>query len=176
VPPAIQFLLVIVAGAAAVYDLRERRVPNWLALAGVLMGVGANVAIHSLDGLWFSLAGAGLALVIYLPLYLVRAMGAGDAKLMAAVGALAGPSHWVRIFLCTAIVGALLALVLILKKGRARETLGNLGAILSSLAQGRAPHRDHPALDVRNPDSLRLPHAVSIACGTAVYLIVNALT
>ncbi len=170
-PPAIQILLIAVASTAAIIDLRETRVPNWLALAAALLGLAANLLTHALPGLLLALAGAGLALLVYVPLYLLRAMGAGDVKLMAALGAIAGPGHWVRLFLCTALVGVLLAAVLSMRRGRAQDLLVGLGAILSSLARGRAPHQDHPHLEVRNPHALRLPHALSIGVGTVAYLI-----
>src|SRR5579871_918007 len=91
---AVLLLLVILA---AIWDIRFRRVPNWLTLTGVLIGVGLNSFLYESAGLWASLEGLGLALLIYFPLFLLRGMGAGDAKLMAAVGALAGPMNWLGI-------------------------------------------------------------------------------
>ncbi|MDX2181298.1 MAG: A24 family peptidase [Bryobacteraceae bacterium] len=81
---------VALAAAATWFDLRERRIPNWLCAAGFALGV----ALHWRDGL----LGAALAMAIYAPLYLLRGVGAGDVKLMAAVGAIAGPWNWLGVF------------------------------------------------------------------------------
>ncbi len=87
--PIVQVLLLLLVIPAALYDSRQRRVPNWLALAGLLLGIGLNSFLYESTGLLTSLKGLGVAFLIYFPLYLLRAMGAGDVKLMAAIGAIA---------------------------------------------------------------------------------------
>ena len=77
-----QVLVVLVVIPAAIFDLRFRRVPNWLTGAGLVLGVGLNVVLLKTAGLWLSLEGMGLALLIYLPLYFLRAMGAGDVTML----------------------------------------------------------------------------------------------
>lgn len=105
------FAVLLTAAAAAWFDLRERRIPNWLCAAALVAGV----AWHWRDGL----AGAGLAAVIYGALFLLRAVGAGDAKLMIALGAVAGPLPWLTIFAFSAIAGGLHAIVLVIRNGKA---------------------------------------------------------
>ncbi len=90
-PLVMQVVLVLIVMTAGIYDLRFRRIPNWLVLVGLVLGFGLNTFLFGLSGLERSAMGMGLALLIYFPLYLLRAMGAGDAKLMAAVGAIVGP-------------------------------------------------------------------------------------
>ena len=87
-PPVLQWLLAGVVLTAAWTDLRERKIPNWLALAGVLAGFGLNVALYRMPGFWSALQGLGVAFLIYFPLWLIRGMGAGDVKLMGAVGSI----------------------------------------------------------------------------------------
>ena len=70
---------------AAVYDIRFRRIPNWLVLTGLVLGLGLNTFLFRWPGARASLLGIGLAFLIYFPLYLLRGMGAGDVKLMAAI-------------------------------------------------------------------------------------------
>ena len=100
-PRGIEIVLLAVLLVAAVYDVRYRRIPNWVTVTGVALGVALNAFLRapadawfSLAGVWFSLRGLGLAFGVYLVLYVIRAMGAGDVKLMAAVGALVGWRDW----------------------------------------------------------------------------------
>ena len=89
-PLAIRIFLEVLVIVAAIWDIRTRRIPNWLTLSGVVLGVALNTFLFEINGLWFSLKGLGVAFGVYFVLYLLRAMGAGDVKLMAAVGAAAG--------------------------------------------------------------------------------------
>ena len=93
-PPVLQVLLVLVVCAAAVRDIRTRRIPNWLTVSGVVAGMALNAFLFETPGLLDALKGLGFALLIYFPLFAIRAVGAGDAKLMAAVGAIVGPANW----------------------------------------------------------------------------------
>jgi prepilin peptidase CpaA len=167
-------VLVLVVITAAIFDLRWRRVPNWLTVSGVLLGVVLNTLLLPSQGLLSSLEGVGSALLIYVPLYLLRGMGGGDVKLMAAVGAIAGPGNWLRIFFLTLIFGAVAAIILIFVKRRVRRTFQNIGLILVSLGSGQAPYAKNPELDVREEQGVRLPHAVTIACGAIAFLVVEA--
>ena len=173
--PIVQVLLLLLVIPAALYDSRQRRVPNWLALAGLLLGIGLNSFLYESAGLWTSLKGLGLACLIYFPLYFLRAMGAGDVKLMAAIGAIAGPANWLGILVLTALFGGVAALVLVTMKGRIRTTFENIWVILLSARAGQAPYVDHPQLDVRSGQGLRLPHAVSIAFGSFGFLLAAAI-
>jgi prepilin peptidase CpaA len=169
-PPAIRIFLEVLVIIAAIWDIRTRRIPNWLTLSGVVLGVALNTFLFEIDGLWFSLKGLGVAFGVYFVLYLLHAMGAGDVKLMAAVGAAAGPGNWLGILVLTSVAGAIAGLLLVALKGRFRKTLGNLGIIISSLGRGRAPYRDSPELDVSSDKAMRLPHGALIALGTLGFL------
>lgn len=172
-PTACQIALAILVVAAAVYDARQRRIPNWLTLPGLLAGLLLSTILDGLDGLRGAALGTALALAVYVPLYALRALGGGDVKLMAAVGALAGPSNWLAIFAITSVAGGAAALLLILARGRLGQTLGNIGFIFTRLATLRPPH-ENPELDVRSTAGLRLPHGVMIAFGTLMFLGVAA--
>ena len=140
----------IVAGAvaAAVIDLRTRRVPN--ALTALLASMGVVFAASGISGLTVgaSLAGMGLGLALMLPGHLFGATGAGDVKLFAAIGALIGPAPILTAFFYTAIAGGALALVVAIRRRRLRRTLdgaarlvataaANVGAIESPLENNR---------------------------------------
>jgi prepilin peptidase CpaA len=167
----ISILLAVLVTVAAMFDWRTRRIPNWLCAAGVASGFACQIALFRWVGAREAFLGAGLALLIYVPLFALRAVGGGDVKLMAAVGSIAGPKAWIAIFLATALVGGVLALVLIAVKGRTRRTFRNVGVLLTELVHLRGPHKVEEELDVTSGKGLRLPHGCTIALGTLLYLI-----
>jgi prepilin peptidase CpaA len=170
IPITISLLLVVIA--AGIYDLRIRRIPNWLNLCGLILGVGFN-AMPGEDGITKSLGGLACALAIYIPLYLVRGMGAGDVKLMAAVGSITGPSNWLGIFVLTAILGGIAALALIAARRKFQQTALNLGTILHELLHWRLPSSADKKLDIRDPRALRMPHGAIIAAGSLLFLFLR---
>ena len=176
-PPVLQLALVVVAGVSAGYDIRFRRIPNWLVVAGLLVGLVFNIFLLGWAGLRSSLLGMALALLVYLPLYGLRGTGAGDAKLMAAIGAILGPYNWIAVFLLTALTGGAAALILVVVNGRARRTLENMALTLRELAFFRAPYRANPALDVSHANAVTLPHGAIIVAGSLEFLFAaGALT
>jgi len=160
---------------AAVYDIRFRRIPNWLVVAGFCLGLTFNVFFHRVDGLILALLGAVLALIVYLPFFALRAMGAGDVKLMIAIGAFVGAKNWLILFLITAILGGILALCLLLIRGGLIRAFQNVLFILGELVRLRPPYQGDPALDVAHPRAVTLPHGVSIALGTLVFLLLEII-
>jgi len=174
-PLEVQAVLVVIVVTAGIYDFRYRKIPNWLVLVGLVVGFGLNTFLFGLTGLARSAEGMGLALLIYFPLYLLRAMGAGDAKLMAAVGAIAGWGDWLAIFVLTAIIGGVLAVIALLFAGRIRKTFWNIGWILNEILHFRAPYQSSGELDVRSSQGMRMPHGVAIALGSIAFLVVRAI-
>jgi prepilin peptidase CpaA len=169
--PAIISALFLLAALGAFWDLRTRRLPNWLVLAGLIAGFVLNGVLYGLEGL--ALAGIGMltGFGVYFLLYLLRAMGAGDVKFMAAVGSLVGWRWWFHIFLASVIVGAIAGVILAMSKGRLRRTFGNVGYIVSEIAHFRPPHVRREDLDVKSEKALRLPHGASIAAG--IFIVVG---
>jgi prepilin peptidase CpaA len=168
-PPATAVLLAVLVILAAFWDIRWRRIPNWLTLAGVVLGLALSWFLE-VPGILASLKGLGLAFAIYFILYLLRGMGAGDVKLMAAVGATAGMVNWLGILFLTALIGGVSGVAMVAAKGRFRTTAFNLARIVGSLGRGRAPYKDNPDLDIGSSTALRLPHGVMIALGTLGFL------
>jgi prepilin peptidase CpaA len=169
-PLAIQILLVLLVLTASIVDIRKHRIPNWLTIAGVITAIALNTFLFETAGLWYSMMGLLVAFAVYFVLFLLRGMGAGDVKLMAAVGAAVGWRNWLGILFLTAIIGGIAAVVLAVSKGRVRTTFRNMWLLLMSLRQGRAPYRDNPDLDVQSDKALRLPHGAVIAAGTLAFL------
>ena len=170
-PPGISVTLIALILVAAVYDVRYRRIPNWLTIGGMLAGVALNSFIYrGWPGMRLSLAGLAVGFAAYFILYSLRAMGAGDVKLMAAVGALVGAGDWFGIFLITAIVGGIAGLAMVAMRGRLKKTLWNVGFILSEMKHGRPAYIGREDLDVRSSKSVGLPHGAVIALGTILFL------
>ncbi len=167
---AIQAAALVVVFLAALSDFRHRKIPNWVVLMGLVLGFALNTFLYEWSGLFLAAKGFGLALLVYVPLYALRAMGAGDAKLMAAVGSLLGPQNWFGVFILTALLGGVAGLVLLLVKRQARRGLWNVGFLVSRLARFEAPYLTNEQLDVRSANALRMPHGMIIAAGVIAFL------
>jgi prepilin peptidase CpaA len=138
----VPLLAAAVAGVAACADLRWRRIPNWLTLGTALLGLVLNVALAGLPGGLTALLGLALGLALLLPFYMLRAVGAGDVKLLAALGAVLGPQTLVSVALYGAIVGGLMSAVILLGRGRLMLALNELVVqrTLPSLSGATAPY------------------------------------
>lgn len=173
-PPGVEVVLIVLVLAAAVYDVRYRRIPNWVSVSGAVIGLALNTFLFGgWSGFLFSLKGLLLGFGLYFVLYALRAMGAGDVKLMGAVGSLVGWQDWFAIFLVTAIIGGILALLVMLLRGRVKKTVWNVGYILSEMGHGRPAYINREELDVKNPKSVGLPHGAVIAVGTIFFLALS---
>jgi prepilin peptidase CpaA len=126
--------VVVAAGvlAATVIDLRTRRIPNALTVS--MTGLGIGMAATGTSGISVpgSLLGFALGLTLMMPGYALGATGAGDVKLMAAVGAIVGPALVVSAFFCTAIAGGVLAVMVALRRRRLAATLTGTGRLMGS--------------------------------------------
>ena len=162
-------LLALVIGSAA-YDIPYRRIPNSFTAGGVLLGLAMNMFLYGWPGLLTSLEGLAMGFGAYFILYSMRAMGAGDVKLMAAIGAIVGWQNWFGIFIFTAIVGGVASMALMAMRGRVKKTLWNVGFVLTERKSGRAAYLSNEELDVRSSKAIGLPHAAVIAAGTLVFL------
>jgi prepilin peptidase CpaA len=110
-------------GASALVDLWSRRVPNKLTLAVAVLGV--TLAALGVSGLSLTAALGGLVvgLLVMLPGHVIGATGAGDVKLLAALGTLLGPVGILLAFLYSAIAGGALAMIVAVRRRVLRETV-----------------------------------------------------
>lgn len=164
-------ILMCVLGLALWCDIASRRIPNRLVVAMLIIGATANfLAADSqaagLPGLIRSSLGALVGLAVMLPLYLCRAMGAGDAKLMAAVGAFLGPMPTLGAALLTFVAGGVLSLVVALWSRSLMRVLANLwlmGMLALSDRSSGLSRRDVLTTG-------RLPYALAITAGTGLQI------
>jgi prepilin peptidase CpaA len=144
-------------------------------VSGTLTGIALNSFLYEgAPGLIFALKGLALGFGVYFVLYILHAMGAGDVKLMAATGALVGWQDWFGIFLITAVIGGIMAMMLMLMRRRIKTTFWNVGFILGEMGHGRAAYMTREELDVKSPKSVGLPHGAVIAVGTIFFLAISA--
>ena len=168
--PAVLAGTVLLALLAGWTDLRSRRIPNWLTVPALGVGLAVNTYAGGWSGLWTSLKGAGLGLALLLPFVLLKSLGAGDWKLAGALGGFVGPSVLIDLLLGSVLVAGVMALVLVIYKGRIRQTLRNIGHILVSLVTFRLPG-DQVSLD--NPAALKVPYGVALAFTVMLYSAVS---
>jgi prepilin peptidase CpaA len=137
-------------------------------MPGFLLGL----MLHFTFGGWRQMLTAALAGIIcgavFLVFYIAGGMGAGDVKLISAVGCIAGLPYVACLLILTALAGGVMAVGLALLRGKLKETIGNVGALASHhTQQGLTPH---PELNVLNQSTLRLPYGLAIAAGSVLSL------
>ena len=136
---------------ASFFDVAYRIIPNWICAAILLLGVVVNTLLFGADGVMSALAGLFMGLGIFLPFYAMRVMGAGDVKLMAAVGTYLGPVATINAVAWTVLIGGVLGLILV-----ARRILPMMIPVL---------------IRYTNPDQTQLkfaPYGVAITAGTLI--------
>jgi prepilin peptidase CpaA len=151
------------AGIAAVHDLKDRRIPNRLTGPAILAGLVLHLFLGGFSQMAWSLLAGLIAGGIFLLFYVAGGMGAGDVKLMTAIGCLSGISSIRTVLLATVIIGGIFALALAAYRGKTQQTLANVATLL----EHHQTHgvQAHPELNVANQSALRLPYALPIALG-----------
>lgn len=155
---------------ASAFDLTQRRIPNRLLLVGLIVAIPLHLMVVSpLAMLATMFAGATLGLILFLPLYVLGAMAAGDVKLMATVGAFTGPLLVFQIALATYCIGGVLALAIVLALRRASTAFANVGAVMRPLMMRLrgVPLVSEP---MPHPSVGGMPYAVAITLGTLLVL------
>lgn len=158
--------------AAAWSDCKTGRIPNILVLSGLVMGLTYNTIFPPFLSQKFPWAfeGAGAALAVMLPFYLLNAMSAGDVKLMTMSGAFLGFPAALWAALAVFLAGGALSLAYLVQHGSLRYALFNIVEML--------PRRNHARLSLaanRAASAGTLPYGIAIATGTIAYLVMHQL-
>lgn len=153
-----------IAMAGALFDVRSKRVPNWLTYSGILLALAARLSFTGFygfeSGVESAIVGGGAMLL----LFFAGGVGGGDVKLMAAVCAWAGAAQVIVLMLASAISGGVLAAGALIVTHSVGRTLRNSGElVLHHMASGIQPH---PTINVYQPGTLRVPFGLAIAMGT----------
>lgn len=167
-PLSVMVIVVAILGAA--WDLKSRKIPNWLTLSSALIGLGMRFFFNGFHGLTVAFLGVILGIALLVLVYLMGGMGAGDVKLLGALGAFLGPWLILAAFLWMALAGGIIAIGLILWKKALKTTFHNLKTIFLSFLMGIPPHETK--MTIENQSLLKLPYGLPIAVGAimAVWL------
>lgn len=158
---------------AAVIDGMKLKVPNWLTFPMIITGWIYNATLSpwaGWDGLLFSLWGTAVGMALLLPAYAIGGMGAGDVKLLAGVGAwVADTATLLYAFAVSALVGGLIALVMILAHRGWRKHQGQFWMICSEIMSVKDPEKLSAIAAERKSTMMLLPYGIPIAIGTIGY-------
>ncbi|GAB3628017.1 pilus assembly protein CpaA [Pandoraea terrae] len=168
-------LLALVATAAG-WDLHSRRIPNWLVLLGGAVALAVQVHLFGLaDGAGRWALGALIGGGLFFPLFMLRGMGAGDVKLMAAVAAFVGPVVGLEIVLLTCVMGGVWAVTMIVYKRAVKATGANmLTVLLQAGIRGQEGNRA-PDTHAVFASVGSMPYGVAIALGTLAVMYVETV-
>ena len=162
----------LMAICAGVTDWRFRRIPNWLTVSGFAAGVVVNASLFRWNGLKTALLGAALGLGLLFPFLLIRSLGAGDWKFAGALGGCLGPRQLVSVLLATVFLAGLMALLVVIYKGRLKQTLVNILHVLAAFFSLRLPPRE---ISLDNPQATKIPLGVAMAAAVVFYGIGEAI-
>ncbi|MBN2373065.1 prepilin peptidase [bacterium] len=160
--------LMVVLFIAVITDLRRHRIPNLLTLTAAAAGICYHTVVNGWDGFLFSVGGMLLGAALLIVFYILSGMGAGDVKLMGAVGSLLGPKGVFAAFIFTAIAGGIYAIALMIFSGMLSDAAKRYWMMLKTyILTGM--------INYINPDKGRkkpvLCYGVAIAAGTMISVL-----
>ncbi len=166
ISPVVMKLLLLVPLAALViyYDVRFRRIPNVLVLAALVAGLAINISFRGAPGALSSLSGLAVAFIPMFLLHVFGAMGAGDVKLFAAIGAVVGLAHVPMTFVFVVMLGALLAIYSMIRSGTVLSTMHGVVRIFVGLLPGW----EMPRFSVPADRQHTIPYGVAIMLGSVI--------
>jgi len=153
---------------ASYFDVRWRRIPNWLVLLTSLVCLGWHGLVDGYSGILASAGGLLLGVVPLFPLFLLRGMGAGDVKYFGAIGAGVTHTHILTVLVISLGISAGMSFYTIVRRRRLRETLSNIFDMLRRFR--RAQFKPHPVVAINNENALLVPF--TLASSMATWLVV----
>lgn len=170
----LDFILLMVSIICLYSDLTRRKIYNKVVYPAVAAGLLLNTVGHGLTGFEKSLAGLGLGVALMLLPFMLGGLGAGDVKLLGAVGALKGPLFVFYAALGAALAGGAIALIAIFCQGRLQVTLGRLACFLSFWWTGLpGGNQQAAAMLDQTPYSESIPYGVAILAGTFLVFLLR---
>lgn len=163
------WLVSITLVVAALIDGYKLKVPNWLTFPMIISGWIASAVFFGWAGLGWSLMGTAVGLGLLLPAYAIGGMGAGDVKLLAGVGAWVGVSNTFWAFAVSVVVGAVIALAMVIYRRAWRHHQNQFLGILTEILVVRDPNQLATMAAQRKSSMLLLPYGIPIAIGSIAY-------
>jgi prepilin peptidase CpaA len=163
-------LLLVVLIIAMMTDIRNHRIPNWLTLPAIITGIGVNLISAGTGGFLFGMEGLLLGSGLFMVIYIMGGMGAGDVKLMGAVGSMLGPQMVLLAALYTALSGGVYALAVITFHPRARTIRVTLMERMKLFIFYDSVKYERPQTIEKPP---KLCYGVAIAIGTIATVILQ---
>lgn len=157
---------------AAVIDGLQLKVPNWITFPMIASGWVYSATLSPYpgwEGLAYSLIGTVVGLALLLPAYAIGGMGAGDVKLMAGIGAWVWGTVTAYAFAVSAVVGGVIALLMVVSKNRWEKHHGQFWSILNEILTVKDPDQLAAIATERKPRMMLLPYGIPIAIGTIAY-------
>lgn len=162
-------VLAIILTVAVITDIRSYRIPNWLTFPSMLFGICYHTSTNGFHGLVFCMAGLLLGICFLMPFYIAAGMGAGDVKLMGAIGVFLGPGGVFVAFIATAIIGGIYSIILLKLNGMLKGTIIRYRVMLTTLLFTSSLNYIPPEKEAKK---LFMAYGVAIFIGTSIALII----
>jgi prepilin peptidase CpaA len=163
-----QIVVVGVAAIAAGWDLTTKRIPNLLTFGAAIGAVIAHAYVEGWSGAGMSVAGWAVGVAAFFPFFALGGLGAGDIKLLGAIGAWLGPMAAIWVALFSGIAGGVLAVAVAASAGYLTRAFANLWTVLATWrVAGIAPT---PELTLAANSGPRLAYAVPVLAGLVLTL------
>ncbi|HEV7279160.1 MAG TPA: A24 family peptidase [Pirellulaceae bacterium] len=165
----------VVLIVAAVIDGIQLKVPNWLTFPMIVAGWAFSAASFAFAGeawyvgLGWSVLGTFVGLALLLPAYAIGGMGAGDVKLLAGIGAWTLSTHTFYAFCATVVVGAVMAVAMVLYRGAFKKHAAQFQLILNEIFTIRDAETLSEIAAERKPRMMLLPYGIPMCIGTLLY-------
>ncbi|MBN1512432.1 MAG: prepilin peptidase [Phycisphaerae bacterium] len=151
-------------------DYSQRRVPNWLNASLIVSGFVVQGVFHGGEGLLSGLFGLLLGFGVLIVPWMMHGMGAGDVKLMAAIGVWFGPWMTLIAFCVGAVIGGVIAVIMIVSSGRMRCAWANLGTIVVKMTSRETMFGEFGSAKSFGSTSQLLPYGVPLTIGSLIVL------
>ncbi len=169
-PDPITIYLFAVLGIASLIDIRRCRIPNWLTYSTLAAGIFVFSLGKGFDGFLFSISGAAAGMGLLMMPYFIGGTGAGDVKLLGAVGTFIGPRGVFIVFLISCILGLIYGLIILASRGLLKSFFQRLGTMLKGVLLTRYVIYIPPSVKEKE---LRIRFGLAITCGTISYLLLG---
>jgi prepilin peptidase CpaA len=168
-------LAVLIPGTlyASWIDYAQRRVPNWLNAALALAGLATQAWFFGGGGVWNGVLGLLVGFGVLIVPWLMHGMGAGDVKLMAAIGAWLGPWLTLVSFAVGAILGGVVAVIMIASTGRTAHAMANMHTIMTKIKRADTAFSEFGGAKTFGSTSQLLPYGVPLTAGTIGVLLTH---